>query len=229
MDTTICITSFNRKKQLLNTLDSFKKYDNNRFNVIIVDDCSNYSELMSEEEIQSYPFKITYVPIRSQNQWWINPVVPLNIVTSLVDTPKMIIQHAECYHYSNILNVMDSELSEKDYIAFSCFALNKEVEVDNFNFENGIWYTHSIFNQRPYHFCCAIHTEDFKRAGGYDWDLAKGFWYDDDMLLKSLGRNDIKIKISDNGVVLHQWHESKWETANFEELRQRNFDIFSRK
>ena len=229
MDITICITSFNRKSLLLNTLESFKRYDSNRFNVVIVDDCSDESELLTNEEIFSYDFKVTYLPIKSNNQWWICPVVPLKIVTTLVDTPKMIIQHAECSHNNDIFKVIDEELGENDYIAFSCFALNQGVDVNNFTLSDGSWYCHSVHNQRPLHFCCAIHTDKFKLSGGYDLDMAKGFWYDDDMFLKSLNKIGVNVKISDSGMVLHQYHDSKWDTPNFEELRLRNWEIFNSK
>ena len=229
MDITICMTSFNRKPQMLNTLKSFQKYDSKRFNVVIVDDWSSAEHILTQEEILKFDFKITYVAISAQNKWWVNPCFAFNLATTFVDTEKMIIQNAECYHENDIFSAIDLHLIPKKYIAFSCFALNQNVSPENFTFNDGVWYSHPEYNPRPLNFCSAIYTNDFNSFNGFDLDFAKGIWYDDDMLLKSMERAGIEITLSNSGLALHQWHESNWNVSNFEELKNINLNLLNNK
>lgn len=229
MEITICMTSFNRKSQILNTLESLKKYDPSLLKVVLVDDCSTDDNLLTDCQIKKYPFKITYIPIKSNDKWWVNPCFAFDIATRFVDTDVMILQNSECYHYNDILSIVHQKLTPKNYIAFSCYSLPFGASVENPDFNSGMWYCHSHHNPRPLNFCSAIYTNDFKSFGGFDLDFAKGVWYDDDMLLKSMKNAGINISICDDGISLHQWHESNWEMSNFEELRIRNLNILNSK
>ena len=223
------MTSFNRKVQTVNTLESFRKYDPNIFNVVLVDDCSKEEHILTDCELKKYPFKITYIPVITNNKWWINPCFAFSLATKFVDTEVMIIQNSECYHYSDILSMVNEKLMPKNYIAFSCYALPYGADLSNPNFNSGSWYSHNLHNPRPLNFCSAIYTNDFNSFGGFDLDFAKGVWYDDDMLLKSMRNAGINISICDDGIVLHQWHENNWEIPNFEELTARNLNILNSK
>ena len=120
---TIIMTYYNRRNQILQTLNKFNElYSNYNLEVIIVDDCSEYNEQLFLT-IQSYNFKIKL--IRLKNKSWINPVVAYNVGISHIskDTKYVIIQNSEILHCDDIIKYTINSLTKEpnNYLSFNVF------------------------------------------------------------------------------------------------------------
>lgn len=103
------------------------------------------------------------------------------------------------------------------------FAITEHTSPTDIDITGANWYCHSEHRNKPFNFCAAIHTEDLRKAGGFDNRFAKGVWFDDDALLEALEKNNIDCRIEDSQLVFHQWHESVWEAMpEYSELLQVN-------
>ena len=117
----IVMAYYNRKEQLITTLDSIRKSAHNNFNVVIVDDASDKNHRL-EDIIHRYPFEIKLIRIEPQNKKWINPCVPYNIGLQQADGNIVIIQNPEVFHVGDILSHAASNIKAKEYHVYSCYA-----------------------------------------------------------------------------------------------------------
>ena len=214
----IVMTAFNRNSQLLATLQSFnlRGYAGN-LEVIIVDDASKEPVRI---DVDDYKFKIQVITSNADDKWYSNPCIPFNSGLRKASGDVVIIQNAECYHKTDILNYLDKNYSRlsDEYFSFSCYSVDevttqkKEFEDFNnflesapkFDGDNG-WYNHSIHRPVGYHFCSAIRRDKLKEVGLFDETYANGIGYDDDELLFRI-KKCLKLIIVDDCLVLHQWH-----------------------
>ncbi|MGL6039432.1 MAG: glycosyltransferase family 2 protein [Soonwooa sp.] len=222
---------YNRRELFLRTLESIAKtkYDGD-FEVIAVDDGSRNEERL-EDLKKDFPFlKIIYLD--PTKKWYHNSCIPFNIGIRAAKGDKIILQNPECYHYGDILLKTEEELTDKDYLSFACFSLDKYT-TDNFGevfnseyFKNLIiqhnnaptadgdagWYNHSKLRPHAYHFCTAITKKNINKLGGFDERFALGIAYDDDELIQRV-KKIVKIKFLDDVIVLHQNHYNPQSTS----------------
>ena len=225
----ICMTHYNRKKQLLNTLSSIEAHgnDKNLFDIIIVDDVSDGQDILTYDDFKSFDLDIKLISITTKNKWWVNPGLAFNTAFNFIDSEITIIQNAECLHVTNVIDYVLRNLKQGEYIAIPTLALSQKssekitlVEGDVFSkiqsidIEGSTWYCHSIKRNDPFNFCSAIHTKDLKQVGGFDDRFYKGLMYDDDALLGGLKRLDMTIRIEDSQLVYHQWHPVFWDLVS---------------
>ena len=213
----IVMTYYERLHQIKNTLNSFKKYINNEFEVIIIDDGSEFS---LNNIINDFDYSITLVEMDKYSKNYYNSCVPFNIGFSFIRGEITIIQNAECLHYTNIFQEIYKSNLFKFYISFSCYSLSREDtnefsnQTSQVHFKNisatkdgeSAWYNHEKYRPTGYHFCSAILTKHLKNLNGFDIRYAMGIGYDDDELLYRIKENELKLIINNNGIVLHQWH-----------------------
>jgi len=213
------MTHYNRKQQLLNTLQSIQNQKaKDLVEIIIVDDVSITPLQFSDFE--DFNLDIKLISIQTKNKWWINPCVGFNTAFNFIDAPKVIIQNAECLHRTNVIDYVLNNLNINEYIAMSTLSLTSEstanitqnTNVEDINITDSTWYCHSSARPQPFNFCAAIHTSDLKRVGGFDSRFSKGIYYDDDAFLHSLKNNRINSRIEDSQIVYHQYHEQIWES-----------------
>lgn len=232
----ICMTHFNRKNQLLNTLHSIQnqKIPKDIFEIIIVDDVSNIPLQLSD--FNEFDLDIKLIPIQTKHKWWVNPCVGFNTAFNFINSHITIIQNAECLHGTEIIKYTLRNLKENEYIAMSTLniteqatkSINTTTSPDQINIIGAQWYCHSIYKPNAFNFCAAIHTSDLKKVGGFDSRFAEGISYDDDMFLHSLSKNNINIKIEDSQLVFHQWHERVWENIdNFTNRLNKNLELLN--
>ena len=232
-DISIVMAYYNRKPQTLETLLGFErmylgKYD---FEVIIVDDNSNYENKL-EEDIKQFSFPINLIVISEEEKGdRVNPCTAYNKGFKKVKGRVVIIQNPECYHVGNIIGHILNNLTEQDYFSYSCYSSNS-FEITNqlltndnpyklindpiFNSINSniiglSWYNHPtvIGRSNGYHFCSAIHKTNLDLIGGFDERFANGYCFDDDELVLSIKYNlqlNIQIIHPNNGFVIHQYH-----------------------
>jgi len=236
---------FNRKRLLINTLDSLSKSVISEFEFIVVDDCSDEDNRI-EDLCETYPF-LKVIRINLSEKWYVNPCIPFNIGFKETKGDIILIQNPECFHYDDILSYVNNNLKENDYLSFSCYALSKEkTEVlqesllqDNLIIDKSVredisgdegWYNHSVYRPVGYHFCSAIHKSKLNELGGFDERYANGVTHDDNEFLVRIKRMGLNFKIIDSVKVLHQWHPSfNYNLENLTELITINTNLFYNK
>lgn len=205
----IVMTYFNRRHQLVQTLESFKQYNPNDFGVVVVDDGSDDDIALSE-----YDFNIDV--LKTQNKTWVqgDPAYNIGFKRALQYNPEIIIiQNAECLHYGNIL-ASAKEVTDNMYVSFGCYSQREDGAISfnrraaKFDGDDG-WYNHSIYRPKGYHFCSAITAKNLINLNGFEERLSFGTGYDDDYFLHQVRCLGLEIKIMDDPFVIHQWHESK--------------------
>jgi len=230
----ICMTHFNRKKQLLNTLQSIQNQENAKdlTEIIIVDDVSLVP--LKLKDFNDFDLDIKLISIQTNNKWWINPCVAFNCAINFIHSDIVILQNAECLHATDIIKYTIKNLQQNEYVAMSALNLSegasKEIDrknLDDIDTTGAYWYCHSKYLPKPFHFCAAMHNSDLRSVGGFDPRFSEGMFYDDDALLVSLAKKGVKIRIEDSQLVYHQWHENVWgKSDNRIELKKRNLQLF---
>lgn len=243
---------YNRKKLFFRTLQSISlNYGKIDFEVIAVDDGSDENERL--EDLQNdFPF-LRVIRLERENKWYSNPCIPFNIGFEAAKGSKIIIQNPECYHFDKILEYVNDNLKENQYLSFGCFSLDKKNTDDDLLFfdrenissiieknsyvvktDGGLgWYNHSQYRPGAYHFCTALMTSDLVDLGGFDSRYSNGFGYDDDDLIFRIKQKGMKIKFLDDIIAIHQNHyvhqvsidEQKEKYAN--QKAKRNQSIFN--
>ncbi len=231
----ICMTHFNRKNQLLNTLQSIQNQKDAKelTEIIIVDDVSEVPLQLSD--FQDFDLDIKLISIQTKHKWWVNPCVAFNSAFNFINGERVIIQNAECLHATNVIQYVIDNLQPNEYIAMSALCLSEEstklINLDtdpkDINRDGAEWYCHSIHKPKAFNFCAALYASDLQKVGGFDPRFSEGVCYDDDMFLYSLTQNNIKIRIEDSQLVFHQWHEKIWDkTPDFRRKLRRNKELF---
>lgn len=206
----ICMTYFNRQKQLLKTLDSFRQYDPKDFFVVIVDDGSPEDIVLPE-----YPFKVSIIKMRDKH--WTNPEPAYNAGINYALFKKadiIILQNAECWHGTDMLTAAKT-VTDKTYITFGCYSQGENEQpgsvVNNkgatFDGESA-WYNHPIYRPVGYDFCSAITAGNIRKLNGYDERFSSGIGYGDNYLLARIQMMGLRVLITDTPYVVHQWHYS---------------------
>lgn len=231
-DFSIVMTYFDRKKQILNTINQFEKiYKNYNFELIIVDDNSSVEHKLNDV-INNYTLNIKYILISAEEKEdRVNPCLAYNKGFEQAKGKIVLIQNAECYHSQNLFNFISKNLTSNNYLTFSCYNTSTE-RISNYvinnpliifnrefhhhymnslckKYDKPLWLNFPEYNETNYHFCSAIYNDNLKVLGGFNKDFAKGHSYDDDELLLSIKKN-LNLKVlcvkPKNGFVIHQWH-----------------------
>lgn len=242
----IVTTYFNRRNQFINTLKSLELSKVKDFEVIAVDDCSDENERI--EDLQD---KFKFLKVRRINKdekWYSNPCVPFNIGFSLSKGEKIIIQNAECLHFSDILFRTNQNLDDSNYLSFATFSIDpNETEkinqyskiedfINTFKFNNvrgdinGIngWYNHGVYRPLAYHFCSAISRKNLQELNGFDQLYARGICYDDNEFLHRIKLKNLNIIFENDYIAIHQYHKPfNYNKHNSQELEMQNMKIFN--
>lgn len=198
---------YNRKNQLINTLNSFVNLYSKRndFEIVIVDDNSSKEEQLYEV-INKFKFKIKYYFIDAKEKGDnINPCVVYNKGFSMCEGDIIVIQNPECLHYTDILGeikmrdllanyvtvpVITSPSFQENVKIFS-FLTNdvhqhrtiRYLERQNANSILKGWYNHKYLNLSHLHFCSVILRDNLDILNGFDETYGKNYWYDDNEFL----------------------------------------------
>lgn len=242
----IATTFYNRKNQFINTLKSLEKSSIKDFEVIVVDDASDENERI--EYLQN-EFKFLKVYRIEKNQKkFNNPCVPFNLAFSKCSGDFIIIQNAECLHFTDILKYTLENLNDDNYLSFACYSLDEKISqqinelkniseiynIINFlsirqdvNGHNG-WYNHGVFRPTALHFCSAITRNNLKKLNGFDERYAEGSCFDDNEFLHRVKVKGLNIKFIDEGICIHQFHKNfNYHKPNIHELENRNSNLYN--
>ena len=208
-----------------NTLDSFRFHGySDDVEVIIVDDGSKKEAIKIDSG--AYNFSLRVIRLDPRNKWYNNSCVPYNIGFSQCSGDLIIIQNAECLHYSNIVDYVRNNLNEINYLSFGCYSINSETlqkistftsfadRIGQFRIENKTatfdgeegWYNHSKYQPVAYHFCAALTKKNLGKLGGFDDAYARGIGFDDNELIFRIKQSRMRIIIVDDFIVIHQYH-----------------------
>jgi len=236
----------NRKEQLLRTLNSISQTKHKDYEIIIVDDNSD-----KEHSLENFKYdKVIIKCLKERN--WENPCIPYNIGFELATGDVIIIQNPECIHYGDVLEHVEYNIKDDNYISYSCFAINKKTteslsekisrnefsKLEELIKENSLavdatdvngWYNHKTIRNTAFHFCSAITAKNLKLLGGFDERYSTGCNYDDNEFLQRIKRLQLKIEVVEDlkQFVIHQYHNSKRkEINNFIILTLKNKQLF---
>jgi len=216
----VVMTYFNRRYQLLRTLESIKYFGNPE--IIVVDDAS-------DERIDDIE-GIKLIRIEPENKWWINSCMAFNIGLSHATGDIIIMQNAECVHTGDILSHCQNV---RGIFSYGCYSLDRtlpempvtelrrmilrepQIEQDN----HVGWYNHSAYCPQGLNFCSAISKSDMELLGGFDERYAHGICYDDNDFILRADRAKIKVTIIDDPFVIHQKHERTDRSKLHEEYK----------
>lgn len=214
MKISIAIQYFNRRKLLLNTLDSIQKtsLDKKDIELIIVDDASNPEHQINDISLLYPDLNIKLFSFTKEEKWWSCPVIPINKGIAMSTGDVIVLLCGECMFVGDILKDVQDRIKKNDYLVYATFALDKESseKIENINYSEvrGMWYQHSIYNNRGFNFCSAMTREDMLDLGGFDERYGWGVAYGDDDFLLRVNRKGMNIIPVDNPLCFHQWHES---------------------
>jgi glycosyltransferase involved in cell wall biosynthesis len=212
---------YNRKEQIFKTVQSIAdSVEKGEVELVIIDDGSSVEQQLSIPELVQYSnlkFNITLQNFKTEEKTWVNPCIAYNKAISLAQGDIIMLQNPECMHVGNVLKYVKENLKKYQYMAFSCLSWDQS----EFNLEAAKavnfpaagqcqlgWYHHPTYNNRPFHFCCALHKENLTKLRGFDERFKDGPCYDDVDFVRRVQTLGLQIVSPTDPFVVHQWHES---------------------
>ena len=242
----IVTTFYNIKNQFINTLKSLEKSSVKDFEVIVVDVASDENERIEHLQNQ-FKFLKVYRIEKNQKVFY-NPCIAFNLAFSKCSGDFIIIQNAECLHYTDILNYTLENINDKDYLSFACYYLDEKTsqQIDEFkvfdeikkiiNFSNSTqdlndhegWYNHGVLRPTALHYCSAITKTNLKKLNGFDERYAEGSCFEDKEFLHRVKVKGLNVKIVDQGICIHQFHKKfNNDEQNNHELENKNSNLYN--
>lgn len=227
MKLSIVMAYYNRYKQLLHTIESISKtlYDKNDFEIIIVNDASDPSDVkLLLEGLEQYNLLIHVLHITKEEKGERrNPSIPFNIGFRKAIGEIILIQNPESYHVDDIISYTVNNLTFDDYLVYNTYNISLEASneifymLSNKTFEqiemlpkdpgHPVWMHHHTLRPTYYHFCSAIYRQNLMMIGGFDEEYKNGYCYDDDDLLFRI-RDCLRLNIkSSSCLVVNQYHK----------------------
>jgi len=194
MKIVIVMTSYRRADLLQQTLKSLEQYKGRDVHIIVDED-------------------------ECPGKTWVNSCIAYNRGFHLaleMDPDIVIIQNAECYHGGDIVGYAEKHLTSGNYISFGCYSISRESPLpplimwnEGASFDGqSAWYNHPEYRPVGYHFCSAITAENLRKLNGFDERFKDGKDYEDNYLLHQISRLGLRIEITSEPFVFHQWHYS---------------------
>lgn len=121
----IVMSYHNRKSQLLTTLKTIMKSNHKNYEIIIVDDGSDENHRI-EDLVDLYHFQL--IRIEKNQKYYCNSCIPYNLAFKKATGTILLIQNPECCHIGDILAHVQNNLTENDYITYSCLSLPSDQE-----------------------------------------------------------------------------------------------------
>ena len=231
----IVASYYNRRQQLINTLNTIKRSSKvGEIEFIVVDDCS--ADIHNIDDLPTlYDFPIKVIHMDKNNRWYINPCVPFNVGFKEAAGAVVIIQNPECLHVGDIIADIDNNIKDNNYLIYGCYSIDQSIlnKITNLNFNSedifnniktlisptaehnkvmpgqACWYSHSKYRPAGYHFCSVITKANLDDLGGFDERYALGISYDDDEFVERIKRKGLELKFIDEPFSIHQWHYSE--------------------
>lgn len=227
----IVMNYYNLKKQLLLTLETIERSQYKNIEVIIIDESSDSSERL-EEIVDRYSFIIKLKRIESCH-YYLDNVCIENIGIELATGLIVVLQQPGCFHIGDILSYIAHNLSENDYLSFSCLSspnllgneslseyIRKNPMIDARQIiayaanlkgrQVPFWYNHPIHNNKCYSYCATTYRSNLCKVRGFCGEYKNNYICQQEDLLLRL-KSDLKLQMKtvshDQYVVVHQYHQ----------------------
>lgn len=192
------MSTYNRPHQLNSTLGSIHTQAFKDFEVVVVDDgndkdtagvCGYYAQL----------FPLKYLRLnRAKYTGYNNPAYPNNVAIRQTSGELIVLQNAECrYANYSVLGQFVAATGPND-------AIMGQVQVLENNGNATSWYSHALYNPRPFFFCGCMRREWFYKLRGFDEDY-QHYGMEDVDFADRLVKAGVKFTYSDIPIE-HQWH-----------------------
>lgn len=173
MKSSMLLPTYNRKKLLYNTLESYNYfYANNKdFEIVIVDDCSNLENRFDNVQADFPELNIKFV--RIDQKYGFNPSLAYNVAARNASNEILILSSPETLHTCNFLDLCNNfnDFKMDDYYLFSVFCLTdkncKNYLIDDNTIEEKINFINSIKHAFSENLGC----------NGYEFNNNMGSWY----------------------------------------------------
>lgn len=234
MKYSIVMPYYKRHEHLRVTLSSFVKYYSSRNDVEIIIGY-DYKNILTKEYDDAFRtvlaefnnklnIKVFYDPNISS----FNPAEMYNVCVSNASGKYIMLTNPEGYHTVDILSELDKENLDDKYVVCSCMSVDWKITDENLDVTEVLWYQHSVYNNRGYHFCSVISKHHYVSFGGFDNNFKFGIAYDDDDLRNSIMKYGLSFIYRDDLKTLHLNHESV-SPPNVGELVEINRQYFLKK
>jgi len=219
----IVMSYYNRLDLLRHTLFTICNSKVKNFEIIIVDDYSDsdHDPIGLIDEFKDIKIKIFHMRNYREKGTYNNPCIPYNIGFSHSAGDKIIIQNPECCHVGDVLNYVENNLNDNNYLSFHCYAVNKQDLEKIHNNEKIIynnvgkgkpeisrWYNHKKYRPVGYHFTSAITRKNLSDLNGFDEQFSQAPNYDDDEFIYRVGLKNLIVDFVESPFVIHQYHQS---------------------
>lgn len=221
-----------RLAQFQATLVSFRRWYGDRAGncelIVVVDEKSQeqVEELLSIMISGTNPFQCLVDPARRVGGF--NPAPHYNQAAGIAKGEYFILTSPEILHDTNILAGLDEEFEQDPmaYVVCGCQNMDKSGGQDL----RMPWYQHSVHRPANYHFCTALSRRAWAEVGGFDEAYSEGVAYDDDDFLMAVNAAGLNIRVRDDLVTHHQWHDKPYKgMPRRRELVQRNKALYESK
>jgi len=235
----IVMAYYDRKRQLLHTLNSIQKSKVKDFEIVIVDDGSKDTERL-EDILISFPY-IRLIRVEPKDKWYINTCMPMNRGIAEAKGDIIVLQNPECVHVQDVLSYIVENLTEEKYLSISTYAFNEsnvsrlDYLLNNFGklpqqrylYDLG-WYNHPVYRPVYFNFCAALTRSNILKLGGFDERYAMGLARDDVEFVDRITRLGLKKEIPTEVSVIHQWHSKveHFHEGNYPKRIKLNMNIY---
>ena len=228
MKTVIVMTYLDRPESLKWTLKSFLQYDPKDFNVVIIDDNSK-----EDIKLPELPYDVRVIKFTTEP--WVRvytALLNMGFFYAMDYDPDVIImQHSECYHKGDVLGTA-KKITDQNYISFGCYALGRDETPEKYEMINRpctmegerSWYNHPVYRPVGYNFCSAITAKNLIKLNGFDERFKDGNAYEDNYFLHQLEMLGLRVEVTGEPFVFHQWHSRAWDFAKWP-INKRVLDI----
>lgn len=220
----IVMAYYNRKQQLIQTIESIKQSAYKNIELVIVDDCSDEDQWIDDLIVQYPELDIKIITISKLEKCWVNPCVAYNKGFEHATGDIIVVQNPEVRHVGDCISYIVKNLCRQDWISFNCYGspsfqyndklnnlnpseiynqiLKSEQRIGGNSVERdevGGWLNHFDTHFTAYHYLAAIYKADLfeKLDGGFDDDFRNGVGADDDEFIKRLIYHKFQFKISE--------------------------------
>lgn len=163
---------YNRKKLLLNTLNSLNFfYSKYNLEVVIIDDVSIDSEQIFFEDYKNLDLNIKVIKLKIKNG--INPCYPYNVGVRESSGDILLLSSPETFHTADIFKLCNNfyELTDSSYLLFSVFCLTDKNIINKILSNTDFNDTLRLINNEKNNFYLNL------GINGYSYNNNYGSWY----------------------------------------------------
>lgn len=232
----IVMSYFNRLDQFTYTLKTIDRSSYKDVEIVIVDDFSDSDQSLDHLPKQFPHLKFKIIKMRDQlsKKNYCNPCIPYNVAFRASSGDKIIIQNPECCHIGDVVQHVQDNLTDTNYLSYHCYAstkadleyLHNDREMPMWGHKKNRWYNHVTERPAAFHFTCAISRNNLVKLNGFDERYALGQDYDDAELVHRIKLLGLNIEFVADPWVIHQYHKKTYNNPNNPPVVTNNKELY---